>query len=178
MINIKTSVLISEEQIQKRVQELAQIFNKKFENKKLVAIGVLKGSFAFYSDLIRSLSCRVLCDFCTTSSYGYNTEPSEEIKLTMDTALNVSGKHVLLVEDIVDRGLTLKFLHAHFKNRNPLSLTTVALVAKPESFKENKNPVDYIGFKVEQSSFLVGYGLDYQEQFRQLPYIAEIQNIN
>lgn len=178
MIDIKTSILITEEQIQKKVQKLAQILNKKFENKQLIAIGVLKGSFSFYSDLIRALSCRVLCDFCMTSSYGKKTEPSKEIKLTMDTDLNISGRHVLLVEDIVDRGLTLSFLQSHFKNRNPLSLTTVSLIVKPAHIRQKECQVDYVGFEVEQSSFLVGYGLDYQEQFRYLPYIAEISSLN
>lgn len=178
MIEIKTSILITEEKIQKRVQELAEILNKKFKNKQLTAIGVLKGSFSFYSDLIRTLSCQVLCDFCMTSSYGKKTEPSKEIKLTMDTDLNISGKHVLLVEDIVDRGLTLNFLQSHFKNHNPLSLTTVALIVKPAHVRQRECQVDYIGFEVEQSSFLVGYGLDYQEQFRHLPYIAEINSLN
>ena len=176
MADIKTSILITEEQIQKRVQELAQIFNKKFENKKMIAIGVLKGAFSFYSDLIRSLSCQVLCDFCATSSYGTKVQPSKEVKLTMDTYLNISGQHVLLVEDIVDRGLTLNFLQSHFHNRNPLSLTTVSLIAKPKSIRQKSCQIDYIGFEVKQSSFLVGYGLDYQEKFRHLPYIAEISS--
>ena len=176
MLNIKTSVLITEDQIQKRVQEIARTLNKEFENKKLIAIGVLKGAFSFYSDLIRALSCRVLCDFCATSSYGTKKEPSREVKLTMDTNLNISGQHVLLVEDIVDRGLTLNFLKSHFKHRNPLSLTTVALITKLS--QKTKYQVDHVGFEVDQSSFLVGYGLDYQEQFRHLPYIAEINSLN
>ncbi len=178
MLNIKTSVLITAEHIQKKVQELAQILNKKFENKQIIAIGVLKGSFTFYSDLIRALSCRVLCDFCATSSYGKKREPSKEIKLTMDTDLDISGKHILLVEDIVDRGLTLKFLQSHFKHRNPLSLTTITLIAKPQNTRQVKCQLDHIGFEVEADSFLVGYGLDYQEQFRHLPYIAEINSLN
>ncbi len=178
MLEIKTSVLITEKKIQKRVQELAEILNKKFENKQLTAIGILKGSFSFYSDLIRSLSCRVSCDFCMTSSYGKKAEPSKEVKLTMDTVLNISGKHILLVEDIVDRGLTLSFLQSHFKNRKPLSITTVALIVKPDHVRQTKCQVDHTGFEVEQSSFLVGYGLDYQEQFRHLPYIAEINSFN
>ena len=178
MLEIKTSILITEEQIQKKIQELAQALNKKFKGKKLVAIGVLNGSFAFYSDLIRSLSCQVLCDFCATSSYGKKKEASQEVKLTMDTYLNIAGKHMLLIEDIVDRGRTLNFLKSHFKNRDPLSLTTVALIVKPQNIQKQNCQVDYTGFKVEQSSFLVGYGLDYQEQFRYLPYIAEINSLN
>ena len=96
----------------------------------------------------------------------------------MDTNLNVSGRHIILIEDIVDKGHTLEFLQSYFKNRNPASLTTVVLIAKPQSVRERKCQIDYTGFKVEQSSFLVGYGLDYQEQFRHLPYIAEINSLN
>ena len=176
--DIKTSVLITEEQIQKRVREIAQDLNKKFKEQQIVAIGVLKGSFAFYSDLIRSLACPALCDFCETSRYGIRKTPSKEVKLTMDTHLNVTGKHILLVEDIVDQGRTLHFLQSHFNSRKPLSLTTVALIAKSEKIRERKCQIDYTGFEVEQSSFLVGYGMDYQEQFRHLPYIAEINSLN
>ena len=178
MLDIKTTVLITEEQIQKKIKEIAQSLNKKFKNEQVLAIGTLKGSFAFYSDLIRSLSCRVLCDFCETSRYGKKKEPSKEVKLTMDTSLNISRKHILLVEDIVDQGHTLSFLQSHFKNHNPLSLTTVVLIAKPQKIRERKCLIDHIGFQVEQSSFLVGYGLDYQEQFRHLSYIAEIKSLN
>ncbi len=178
MINVKTSILITAEQIQKKVQELAQTLNKKFENKEIVAIGILKGSFVFYSDLIRALSCRIFCDFCATSSYGKKREPSKEVKLTMDIGTDIYGKHILLVEDIVDRGLTLQFLQSHFKNREPLSLTTLALMAKPKTVRQKTCQLDYIGFEVEQDSFLVGYGLDYQEQFRHLPYIAEVSSLN
>ena len=175
---LKTSVVITEEQIQKRVLELAGELDKKFKGKKVVAIGVLKGAFSFYSDLIRALSCEALCDFCATSSYGKRKEPSKEVKLTMDTHLDIAGRHILLVEDIVDRGLTLNFLQNHFKTREPLSMTTTALIVKPPSVREKPCQVDYTGFNVKQSAFLVGYGMDYQEQFRHLPYIAEINSFN
>ena len=178
MNDIKTSILINEKQIQKRVQELAEDLNKKFKNQQIVAIGILKGSFSFYSDLIRSLTCRVLCDFCIASRYGKREEPSNEAKLILDTDLNISGRHVLLIEDIVDRGITLNFLQSHFKTRDPLSLTTVTLIAKSKEHWEKSCQLDYVGFEVEKSSFLVGYGLDYQEKFRHLPYIAEIKNLN
>ena len=178
MNDIKTSLLINEKQIQKRVQELAQELNQKFNDQQLVAIGTLKGSFSFYSDLIRSLTCRVLCDFCIVSRYGNREEPSNEAKLILDTDLNISGRHVLLVEDIVDQGITLNFLQSHFKSREPLSLTTVTLIAKSKEHWKKSCQLDYVGFEVEKSAFLVGYGLDYQEKFRHLPYIAEIKNLN
>lgn len=169
MSKIKTSIIITQNQIQKKVQELTQKINKKFKSEPLIAIGVLKGSFIFYSDLIRQLSGHILCDFCITSSYGKNKQASEEVKLIMDVSLNIANKHILIIEDIVDRGLTLKFLKSHFQNRKPLSIHTVALITK-----QHKPEVDYVGFEIQNSSFLVGYGMDYQEQFREFPYIAEI----
>ena len=178
MNDIKTSLLITEEQIQKRVQELAQTLDKQFKNKQVIAIGVLKGAFTFYSDLMRKLTCEVLCDFCTTSSYGKNLIPSKEVRLTMDISLDIAEKHVLLVEDITDRGRTLHFLQAHLKSRKPASLTTVTLVNKPNEMREQDCQVDHVGFEIGKSSFLVGYGLDYQEQFRHLPYIAEVSSLN
>ena len=178
MMDIKTSVLITEKQIQKKVEELAKILNQKFQGQKLVVIGVLNGAFCFYTDLLRSLSMPVLCDFCIAESYGTRKIPSKEVRLTLDVELNISNHNVLLVEDLVDRGRTLHFIQSHFKQRDPLSLTTLALMEKPQNLREADCQVDWTGFKVEKSSFLVGYGLDYQEHFRQLPYIAEITNFN
>ena len=176
-MNIKTSVLITELEIQTRIKELAGVLNKKFENKKIIAIGVLKGSFTFYSDLLRAINARVICDFCTTSSYGNKHSPSEEVQLTLDIATNITGENVLLIEDIVDRGLTLNFLQSIFKNRNPSSLTTVALVKKTRNI-DYPCQVDHVGFETESPSVLVGYGLDYKENFRHFPYIAEILSFN
>ena len=178
MPDIKSSVLITEQQIQKKIEEMASTLNQKFQGQKPVAIGILKGAFCFYTDLLRSLSIPLLCDFCVAESYGKKTVPSKEVRLILDTEINISEKPVILVEDIVDRGRTLHFMQAYLKNRNPLSLTTVALVAKPENLREKPCQVDLVGFKVTADSFLVGYGLDYQESFRHLPYIAEITNFN
>ena len=176
--DIKTSILIPEKQIQKRVAELSESLNQKFQGQRLVVIGILKGAFCFYTDLLRSLSMPLLCDFCIAESYGMRKIPSKEVRLTLDVGLNIFKQNVLLVEDLVDRGRTLHFIQAHLKQKNPLSLTTVALIEKPKSLREQDCQVDWTGFKVKQSSFLVGYGLDYQENFRQLPYIAEIISLN
>ena len=176
-MNIKTAVLITEQDIQNKIKELALILNKKFRNKKLIAIGVLKGSFTFYSDLLRALDTRIVCDFCATSSYGHRHSPSKEVQLTLDIATNITGEDVLLIEDIVDRGLTVGFLQSIFQSRNPKSLHTVALIKRTHGVKYSCQ-IDYTGFQIESSSFLVGYGMDYQEQFRHLPHIAEILSLN
>ena len=177
MPQIQTSVLITEKQIQKRVQEIASELNTKFKNKKVLCLCTLKGAFTFFSDLVRKLDFDLICDFCATSCYGYRNTPSKEVRLSLDTELDMEGKDVLLIEDIIDRGLTMQFLQAHFKKRNPKSLTTVTLVAKPEKIT-HPCQIDHIGFKVKSDAFLVGYGMDYQEQFRHLPHIAEISNLN
>ena len=177
MPQIQTSVLITEEQIQKRILEIATDLNKQFKNKKVLTLCTLKGAFAFFSDLVRKLDFDLICDFCATSCYGYRNVPSREVRLSLDTELDMEGKDVLLIEDIIDRGLTMQFLQTHFKKRNPNSLTTVTLVAKPEKII-HPCQIDHIGFKVKSDAFLVGYGMDYQEQLRHLPYIAEINNLN
>ena len=176
MPETKTSVLFTEQQVQKRINELAQQLNHKFQGKTLLAIGILKGAVVFYADLIRKLTNPVMCDFCATSSYGQRDTPSHEIHLTLDTKLNISAHHVLLIEDIVDRGLTLQFLQQMFNSRHPKSLTTVALVAKPQTITP-PCPVDYVGFHVDRSVFIVGCGMDYKEKYRHLPYLAEVTKL-
>ncbi len=178
MINLNTSVLFTEKQIAKKVRHLAGVLSKKFQNKKIYALGILKGSFVFYTDLLRQMKdSQIVCDFCATSSYGQKRQASEEVHLTMDLSTRIRGKDVLLVEDIVDRGLTLHFLQSVLKSRKPKSLTTVALISKPHQIS-HPCQLDYVCFSTKSPSFLVGYGLDYQEQFRHLPYIAEIDNLN
>lgn len=177
MPQIQTSVLITEKQIQKRIQEIASDLNKQFKNKKVLSLCTLKGAFTFYSDLVRLLDFDLTCDFCATSCYGYKNIPSKEVRLSLDIELDIEGKDVLLIEDIVDRGLTMQFLQNHFNKRNPKSLTTVTLIVKPEKIT-HPCQIDHIGFKVKSDAFLVGFGMDYQEQFRHLPHIAEINNLN
>ena len=177
MPEIKTSVFLTKEQIQKRVEELAAALNKQFQNKSIAALCTLKGAFTFFSDLVRRLNCDMACDFCSTSCYGLKQQPSKEVRLTLDTDMDLQGKHILLVEDIVDRGLTLQFLQNHLQKRKPSSLTTTALLAKPKNISYPCR-IDHTGFEVNNNDFLVGYGMDYQEQLRSLPYIAKINNLN
>jgi hypoxanthine phosphoribosyltransferase len=178
--NLKLSSLISEEQIKKRLSVLGTEITKKFQAKKddapVVAVGVLKGSFLFYADLIRAIDLDLICDFCGTSSYGDSASSSGEVRLTMDLQTAVKGKDVLIIEDIVDTGLTMNFLKKHLASKGPRSVTTAAFLFKPGALKE-ECPIDYVGFEVG-NEFVVGYGLDYQGYFRQLPYVARVENMN
>ncbi len=176
MSNLKLSTYISEEQIQKKVTEIGQAISAKYKGKDLVAVCVLKGSFVFFSDLIRSISNDVQCEFFGVSSYHGGMTSSGEVKVTLDLAHPIQGKDVVLVEDIVDTGITMNYLKSAMLSRKPKSLVTVALLEKPDALKVPCE-VDYVGFKIP-NDFVVGYGLDYQGLYRNLPYIAQVQSLN
>ena len=176
MNNLKLSTYISEEDIQKKVKEIGQALTKKFKGKDVVAVCVLKGSFVFYSDLIRNIETDVECEFFGVSSYHGNMTSSGEVKVTLDLAGPIEGKDVILVEDIVDTGITMNYLKTALQSRKPKSLITVALLEKPDALKVPCE-VDYVGFKIP-NDFVVGYGLDYQGLYRNLPYIAQVQSLN
>lgn len=171
---MKISPYIKTEQIQEKVKEIAAKLSAKYKGEQVVAICVLKGSFMFYSDLIRNMDGDVQCEFFGVSSY-HGTSSSGEVKVTLDLTHPVEGKHLLLVEDIVDTGLTMNYLKTNLISRKPKSLTTVALLEKPDALKVPCE-VDYVGFKI-RNDFVVGYGLDYQGLFRNLPYIALVQDL-
>lgn len=174
MTDLSLKPYITEEQLQKKVKELGEVLSKKFKNEKVVAVCVLKGSFMFYSDLIRNINADITCEFFGVSSYNGGTSSSGEVKVTLDLASPVENCHVILVEDIVDTGLTMNYLKNSILSRKPKSLTTVALLEKPDALKV-KCEIDHVGFKI-QNEFVVGYGLDYQGYYRNLPYIAQVQN--
>jgi hypoxanthine phosphoribosyltransferase len=174
MTNLKLSTYISEEQLQKKVKELGADLTKKFKGEEVIAVCVLKGSFVFYSDLIRNIDTDVQCEFFGVSSYHGATTSSGEVKVTLDLGHPVEGKHVILVEDIVDTGLTMNYLKNVMLSRKPKTLTTVALLEKPDALKVPCE-IDMSGFKIP-NDFVVGYGLDYQGYYRNLPYIAQVQN--
>lgn len=173
MTELQIKPYITEEKIQKKVAELGAAITKKFKGQPLVAVCVLKGSFVFYSDLIREINADITCEFFGVSSYHGSTS-SGEVKVTLDLAHPVEGKHILLVEDIVDTGITINYLKNSILSRKPASLTTVALLEKPEALKVPCK-LDYVGFKIT-NEFVVGYGLDYQGYYRNLPYIGQVQN--
>ncbi|MBO9667718.1 MAG: hypoxanthine phosphoribosyltransferase [Bdellovibrio sp.] len=174
MTNLTLKPYITEEKLQLKVKELGETLTKKFKGEKVIAVCVLKGSFMFYSDLIRNINADITCEFFGVSSYHGGTSSSGEVKVTLDLASPVEGHHVILVEDIVDTGLTMNYLKNSIMSRKPKSLTTVALLEKPEALKV-KCDLDHVGFKIP-NDFVVGYGLDYQGYYRNLPYIAQVQN--
>ncbi|HHW18264.1 MAG TPA: hypoxanthine phosphoribosyltransferase [Firmicutes bacterium] len=169
-------VLISQEEILKRVKEMAEEISRDYAGRDLLLVGVLKGSFVFLADLIRNLDCHVAVDFMGTSSYGASTQSSGEVRITKDLEQSVAGKHVLLVEDIVDTGLTLRYLLDTLRARQPASLKVCALLDKPAR-RRVRVSLDYYGFIIP-NAFVVGYGLDYQEKYRGLPFVGVLESLD
>lgn len=163
-------VLISKQDLEKRVKELGSVLNKDYEGKEITAVCILKGGVVFFSDMIRQVTQPLKCEFLGVSSYDGEKKSSGEVKLTQDVRESVEGKHVILFEDIVDTGLTLSYLLKLFNSRNPASLKICSLLFKPGCLKTDVNP-DYVGFEIK-NHFVVGYGLDYDGLYRGLPYIG------
>ncbi len=163
-------VLISKEQIAQRVRELGAQIERDYENKELVLLGVLKGSFLFISDLARAIDLPLSVDFIGLSSYGEATESSGVVKITSDLSRPIENKHVVIVEDIVDTGLTMRYLLDNLATRRPASVKLCTLLNKP-SRARTKIPIDYLGFQIEDR-FVVGYGLDAAEKYRNIPFIG------
>jgi len=166
-----TDVLITEQQIQTRVAELALQIRRDFPD-GVHMVAVLKGAFIFLSDLVRQMPGHVSLDFMAVSSYAKGTTTSGEVRLLKDLDTTLEGRDVLIVEDIVDTGLTLMYLQEILRARGPRTLRTACLLSKP-SRRQVDVKVEYIGFTIEDR-FVVGYGLDYAEQYRNLPYIGVI----
>ncbi len=163
-------VLISEEKIGQRVREIGEQISRDYRSERIVIVGVLKGCFIFLSDLIRQVSVPHEVDFIAVSSYGNSTESSGVVRLLKDLETDIHGRHVLLVEDIVDTGSSLAYIRENLETRNPASLRICALLDKRER-REREVSVDYVGFEIP-NRFVVGYGLDYAERYRDLPYVA------
>lgn len=176
MMPLKLSTMISEQEIRERVKALGKQITEEFKGEEVVAICTLKGSYMFYADLIREIDLNVVCEFFGVSSYHGGTQTSGEVKVTLDITNALEGKNVLLVEDIVDSGLTMEYLRTCLMARKPKKLKTVSLLVKPVAAK-SAVVLDYHGFTIE-NEFVVGYGLDYQELYRNLPYIAKADNLN
>jgi hypoxanthine phosphoribosyltransferase len=167
-----TEILLSEDQIRKRVAEMALEIRRDFPDDVHV-IAVLKGAFMFLSDLVRHIPGYVSLDFLAASSYAKGTTSSGEVRLLKDLDTSLEGKNVVIVEDIVDTGLTLHYLQDILRARGPKSLRTACLLSKP-SRRKIEVKVEYVGFTIEDR-FVVGYGLDYAEEYRNLPHIAVLQ---
>jgi len=161
--------LLSQEQIASIVEDLADQISRDYGQRELVLVCVLKGAFMFLSDLIRHLRVPVQIDFVRLASYGPSLRTSGRVEITKDIEISIEGKDVLIVEDIIDTGVTLKYLYRRLKARRPRSLKSVVLLDKPSRRKVRFQP-DYVGFTIEDH-FVVGYGLDFNEDYRNLPGI-------
>lgn len=168
-------VLVSREQIQKRVAEMGAQITRDYEGKKILVLGILKGAVLFMSDLIREIRLPLAYDFMAVSSYGASTSSSGVVRILKDLERSVEDVHILIVEDIVDTGLTLKYLKENLMSRNPLSVKVATLLDKPTRRKVDVKP-DYNGFTIPDE-FVVGYGLDFNEEYRNLPYVGILKPV-
>lgn len=169
MRNGKLSLLYSQERIANEVSRLAQEINRDYAGREILVVGILKGSFLFIADLVRQITVPLTIDFMRLASYGTETQSSGIVELRKDIELPVQGKDLLIIEDIVDSGLTLDTLYAKLILKNPRSLKICTLIEK-SSNREGTTKPDYVGISMK-SGFIVGYGLDFNEQYRQLPDI-------
>jgi len=169
----EVEVLYTQQQIAARVRELAAEIERDHRGKELVLVGVLKGAYVFVSDLSRQIDLPLSVDFIGLSSYGEETESSGVVKITSDLTRPIEGKHVLIVEDIVDTGLTMRYLLDNLSTRRPASVKICALLQKPSRLR-TRIPIQYLGFTVPDL-FLVGYGLDAGEKYRNLPFIGSVR---
>jgi len=174
--HLSTARLIDEHRLTLRVKELGSEITKMMKSDEWIVVCILKGSFIFFSDLVRQIDADIKTEFLGVSSYGNATVSSGEVKLTLDLTSAIEGKNVLLVEDIVDTGLTMQYLLNTLRARKPKSLKTCALLLKPQALKTDVK-LDYVGFEIG-NDFVVGYGLDYQGHYRNLPYIAQVRSMN
>lgn len=167
-------ILLTETQIRDKVKELGKQITRDYAGKNLTMVGILKGSLVFLSDLMRAIDSPVLIDFISVSSYGDQMESTGVVRLVHDLSKPIEGKNVLLIEDIVDTGLTLDYLLKNFATRGPQSLKICSFLDKKEARDSSIHlKIDYTGYEVP-NKFLVGYGLDYDESYRNLPFIAAI----
>src|SRR5919106_3101157 len=163
-------ILVQPDELAHRVRELAQEISRDYEGRDLLLIGVLKGAVFFLSDLMRHLEVECEVDFMAVSSYGSSTDSSGIVRILKDLDASIEGRHVLIVEDIVDSGLTLSYLFRMLGARSPASLEVCALLTKPDR-REVDMPIRYVGFEIP-NKFAIGYGLDHAERYRNLPYVA------
>ena len=167
------SIMISEEEIAKKVKELGRQLTEEYKGKELLIVGILKGCIMFLSDLARAIDLPLTMDFMVVSSYGTTTKSSGVVRIIKDLEREIEGKDVLIVEDIVDTGLTLSYLVENFKSRNPKSVRICSLLDKPDRRKAQVD-IEYVGFKIPDE-FVVGYGLDYGENYRNLPFVCVLK---
>lgn len=167
-------ILISPEKIQDRIKELGKLISTDYADKEIILVCILKGAFLFTSDLCRSIDAPQIMDFMAVSSYGDSTKSSGIVKIEKDLSESIEGRHVLIVEDIIDSGLTMSYIVKILKDRNPASIKICVLCNKPSNQQQHVK-IDYCGFTLE-SEFVVGYGLDFKGYLRNLPYIGIVKD--
>jgi len=172
--NPNIATLISEDQINARIKEMGAEITRDYAGLNPLLIGVLKGACFFLSDLLRAIDTKLGIEFMAISSYGSSTRTSGEVRIMKDLDVPIEGRHILVVEDIVDTGLTLSYLLANLESRGPASVKLAALLDKFER-REKDVKIDYLGFKIPDE-FVVGYGLDFAERYRNLPFIGVLKN--
>lgn len=171
MHNDIEKILLSEQQIQARIQELGEVLTKEYADKNPVIVGVLKGVVVFYADMIRHIQVPCQMDFMWISSYA-GTDSTGKMLVRQDVTADIEGRHVLILEDIFDTGNSLEFTVNHLKKQNPASIKICTLLDKPERRRPGVTvQADYVGFTIP-NAFVVGYGLDYNEKYRNLPYVG------
>lgn len=173
MKNDILKVLISKDELEAKVKELGQMITRDYKGKDLMVVGVLKGCVLFLSDLIREIDLPLTMDFMVVSSYGSSTKSSGVVRIIKDLEKDIAGKDVLIVEDIVDTGLTLNYLVDYLKSRNANSVKICTLLEKPDRRKVEVD-LEYVGFHIPDE-FVVGYGLDYAEVYRNLPFVCVLK---
>jgi len=166
-------ILISEDEIRNRVRDMGKQITADYQGSSLIMVGILRGAVLFFGDLAKEIKVPLSMDFMAVSSYGDSTKTSGVVRIIHDLHQNIEGKDVLIVEDIIDTGLTLHYLIENLRSRNPKSIKTCCLLDKPSRRRANVTP-DYVGFEVPDE-FVVGYGLDYKELYRNLPYIGVLK---
>lgn len=166
-------ILISQDEIKEKVKELGQLITKDYKDKDLMVIGILKGCVVFLSDLIREINLPLTMDFMVVSSYGSSTKSSGVVRIVKDLEKDIAGKDILIIEDIVDTGLTLSYLVEYLKSRNASSVKICTLLEKPDRRKAEVD-LEYVGFHIPDE-FVVGYGLDYAELYRNLPFVCVLK---
>ncbi len=166
-------VLISEEELKRRIAEMGRQITQEYHGELLTIVGILKGASIFFADLARSIDLPLQMDFMSVSSYGTEATSSGVVKIIKDLDADVTGRHILLVEDIIDTGITLAYLRDYLSNRGAKSVKICTLLDKP-SRREKAVQVDYIGFTMPDE-FIIGYGIDYAENYRNLPYVASLK---
>ena len=173
MLNDLARVMFDEAALAAKCREMGQELSRDYAGKDLLAVGILKGSMMFFADLVRQIKVPLYIDFMAASSYGSGTETSGSVKIKKDLDTDIRGRHVLLVEDIIDSGVTMSRLMAELAKREPASIRLCALLSKP-SRRQVDVQIDYCGFEVPDE-FLVGYGLDYADKYRNLPVIGVLK---